>query len=241
MVSKCLPSTFIFCREFAFFADDKLKIMKLSEGLSVKNSEVKNIIFDWGGVITDLHPELTITAFRELGFQHLSESFSRIENQNLFLRFETGKIDDKGFLHELKQFLNPGVTDEQILKAWNALLGDLPVERWMMLKDLKHAFSLFILSNTTSLHIAHYFRKLEKLYGIYGYHHLFEKVYLSYELGMRKPDRNIYEFVLKDSGLDPAETLFIDDNPGNIATARELGIRSYQLVPPETMMDLFEE
>jgi epoxide hydrolase-like predicted phosphatase len=214
--------------------------MKLSEGLNITGSEIKNIIFDWGGVITDLHPELTINAFRELGFQHLSESFSGIENQNLFLRFETGKIDEAGFLQELKQYLNPGVTAAQIAEAWSALLGDLPAERWMLLKNLKHDFRIFLLSNTNSLHISYYFPRLEKLYGIYGYNHLFEKVYLSYEMGMRKPDRNIYEFVLKDSGLDPAETLFIDDNPGNIATARALGIRCYQLVPPATMMDLFE-
>jgi epoxide hydrolase-like predicted phosphatase len=213
--------------------------MKLSEGLNISGSEIKNIIFDWGGVITDLHVELTINAFHELGFQHFSESIFRDEKQSIFFRFETGKIDEPAFLHELKKYLNPHVSEAQILDAWNALLGDLPAERWMLLKKLKHAFRTFLLSNTNSLHISYYSRKLEKLYGIYGYNHLFEKVYLSHQLGMRKPDRDIYEFVLKDSSLDPAETLFIDDNPDNIATARQLGIISYQLVPPVTLMDLF--
>ncbi len=214
--------------------------MKLSEGLNVNIAEVKNIIFDWGGVITDLHPERTIRAFRELGFRQFSDAVFRSEAPNLFLDFETGKISDSGFLNALKQYLDEAATDERILDAWNALLGDLPAERWMLLKNLKHVYRIFLLSNTNSLHIAHYSERLEKLYGVYGYHHLFEKVYLSHLLGMRKPNRDIYEFVLKDSGLAPAETLFIDDNADNIATARQLGIQCCHLVAPATVMDLFE-
>jgi epoxide hydrolase-like predicted phosphatase len=214
--------------------------MKLSEGLNVNIAEVKNIIFDWGGVITDLHTERTIQAFHELGFRQFSETVFRKEGPNLFLRFETGKVDEAGFLNELKQYLNPGVTHDQIRNAWNALLGDLPAERWILLKSLKHMFRTFLLSNTNSLHIAYYSGRLENLYGVYGYQHLFEKVYLSHLLGMRKPDREIYEYVLKDSRLEATETLFIDDNPDNIATAQALGIQCYHLVAPETVMDLFE-
>ncbi|MBN2275605.1 MAG: HAD family phosphatase [Bacteroidales bacterium] len=214
--------------------------MKLSEGLNIQGSEIKNIIFDWGGVITDLHPELTINAFRAMGFKHFDEAFSQDENQNLFLQFEMGKIDESAFINELKRQLDSHVTDKQVLDAWNALLGDLPAERWMLLKNLANDYRIFLLSNTNSLHITYYFSKLEQLYGIYGYNHLFEKVYFSHHLGMRKPNRNIYEFVMKDSALLPEETLFIDDNPDNIDTARQLGITAYHLLPPLTLTDLFE-
>jgi epoxide hydrolase-like predicted phosphatase len=213
--------------------------MKLSEGLNVNISEVKNIIFDWGGVITDLHIDSIIHAFKNLGYHHFDASFAQHVDQNYFLRFETGKIEEQEFLKTLRKHLNPEVTDTQILDAWNSILGDLPAERWTILNEVKKAYRIFLLSNTNSLHVSYYSGKLSTLYGRNGFDHLFEKTYYSHLLGMRKPDRNIYEFVLHDSRLEPGETFFIDDNPENIATARELGIKAYHLAAPVTLTDIF--
>jgi epoxide hydrolase-like predicted phosphatase len=214
--------------------------MKLSEGLDISSSEIKNIIFDWGGVITDLHFERTVSAFHKLGFPHFEDSLTHPEILDLYLRLEVGKIDEADFLIALRKYLNKDVADSQILSAWNAILGDLPAERWMLLKEVKQTYRTFLLSNTNSIHISNYFQRLENLYGMYGFDHLFEKVYFSHLLGMKKPDRGIYEFVLQDSHLDPSETLFIDDNRDNIETARQMGIKGYHLIPPATLVDLFE-
>ena len=213
--------------------------MKLSEGLNVNTSEVKNIIFDWGGVITDLHIDSVILAFKNLGFHQFDKAFAHDADQNFFLRFETGKIQEAEFLKILHDHLNRDVTDLQILDAWNSILGDLPAERWTILNEVKKSYRTFLLSNTNSLHVSWYAQKLSKLYGRNGFEPLFEKIYYSHQLGMRKPDRNIYEFVLKDSRLEPAETLFIDDNPENVATAAELGLKTVHLAPPVTLTDIF--
>lgn len=213
--------------------------MKLSEGLNVKPSEVKNIIFDWGGVITDLHIDSVILAFKNLGFHHFDKAFAHDRDANFFLRFETGKIKEAEFLNNLRKHLNRDVTDLQIQDAWNSILGDLPAERWTILNEVKKSYRTFLLSNTNSLHVSYYKQKLSVLYDRNGFASLFEKIYYSHQLGMRKPDRNIYEFVLQDSLLKPAETLFIDDNAENIATAMELGLKAVHLVAPVTLTDIF--
>jgi glucose-1-phosphatase len=213
--------------------------MKLSEGLNVKPSEIKNIIFDWGGVITDLNLDSIVRAFKDLGFHHFGESFIHNRGRNYFLRFETGKIKETEFLKFLRKQLSPDVTDRQILDAWNSILGDLPADRWNMLVEARKSYRTFLLSNTNSLHVSYYTQKIGNLYGQKGFEPLFEKIYYSHQLGMRKPDRDIYEFVLQDSRLKPGETLFIDDNLENIATALELGIKTYQLAAPVTLTDLF--
>jgi epoxide hydrolase-like predicted phosphatase len=213
--------------------------MKLSEGLLVNISEVKNIIFDWGGVITDLNLDSVIEAFKNLGYHHFDEAFTQDMDRNYFLRFETGKIQETEFLKILHQHLNRDVTDQQILEAWYAILGDLPAERWTILTEVKKTYRIFLLSNTNSLHVSYYSRKLEKQYGKNGFERLFEKVYYSHQLGMRKPDRNIFKYVLQDSRLVPHETFFIDDNPENITAAREFGIIAYHLAAPATLTDIF--
>ena len=213
--------------------------MKLSEGLNVNISEVKNIIFDWGGVITDLNIDSVILAFKNLGFHHIDKAFAHDTDRNVFLRFETGKIKEAEFFKFLRKQLNRDVTDRQILDAWNSILGDLPAERWTILNEVKKSYRTFLLSNTNSLHVSFYTRKLSTLFGRNGFDPLFEKTYYSHLLGMRKPDRNIYEFVLRDSRLEPGETLFIDDNPENIATALELGLKAVHLAPPVTLTDIF--
>jgi putative hydrolase of the HAD superfamily len=215
--------------------------MKLSEGLNITASEIKNIIFDWGGVITDLHVEKIVNAFKGLGFQQIEDFFLKDDNDNFFLLFELGLIDEPEFISKLRRFLKQGVSDKQIIDAWNTILGDLPSERWELLKSLKNSYRIFLLSNTNSLHVSYYNLFLEKKYGTNGYEHLFEKVYFSFKLGMRKPDLKIYEFVLLDSKINPEETLFIDDNYDNILTASQLGIKCYHLVPPFTLSDLFQK
>ena len=81
---------------------------------------------------------------------------------------------------------------------------------------------------------------LHGIYGTYGYKHLFEKTYFSHEIHLRKPNADIFEHVLQDSGIKPQETLFIDDFRENIETARKLGFHSVHLTKPRTLVDLFE-
>lgn len=213
--------------------------MKLSDALDVNISEVKNIIFDWGGVITDLDIDAIVRAFKMLGHHRLEEVFLDGPQRDHYLRFETGKTGPGEFLDVLREHMEPGVTHTQILDAWNTLLSDLPHERWTILKGIASQYRIFLLSNTNSLHVAYYRERLAKRFGGNGFEGIFEKTYYSHLLGMRKPDREIFEFVLEDSRLVPDQTLFIDDNQENIAMAKELGMMTLHLVPPLAFMDIF--
>ncbi len=215
--------------------------MKLSEGLNIPVNEIKNIIFDWGGVITDLNVEKIIDAFKILGFHNIEKYFMQENNENFFLHFELGLIDELSFIQRLRNLVKQNVSDTQITDAWNVILGNLPVERWELLNKLKHFYRIFLLSNTNSMHVSFYNQYIKKKYGTYGFNHLFEKVYYSFKLGMRKPDRKIFEFVLFDSNLEPSETLFIDDNYDNILTASQLGIKCIHLLPAVSLTDLFQK
>jgi len=218
----------------------KLKIMKLSEAKHKAHSEIKNIIFDWGGVITDLKFRECVAAFREIGFD-FDWTLAGSENDDIFLPFETGRITPEEFRTRIRRHTGNAVTDRQIDYAWNLVLGDLPEERWRLLEKLKSRYRLFLLSNTNIIHLQYYSGYLMDKYGTNGYHHLFDGTYFSFELGMRKPDTDIFEHVVNNEKLVPGETLFIDDLPENIHTAEKLGLRVYLLREPETLNDLFGE
>lgn len=213
--------------------------MKLSDAIQ-GNSQIKNIIFDWGGVISNLDFGKCNTAFKSIGFEDFQNNYSLLKQKNLFCDFEKGQISPSTFRKELKKLTKDNVSDNDLDEAWMSMLCDLPCERWKILQDVNEYYRTFILSNTNRIHVDGYFKYLHGVYGVDGYRHLFEKVYFSYEIGMRKPDAEIFEFVLKDSKLKADETLLIDDTPQNIETAAKLGIRTYFLQPPFTLVDLFE-
>src|SRR5512133_3811767 len=120
-------------------------------------SKIKNIIFDWGGVITDLHLELTKNAFVQLGLSIFDESVPHDQNHDLFIPFETGKISPGEFRNRIRSLSSTVLTDEMIDHAWNALLGDLPEERWKILEKVSDKYRCFILSNTNAIHQPFYY------------------------------------------------------------------------------------
>jgi putative hydrolase of the HAD superfamily len=214
--------------------------MKLSDAIYNGKTEIKNIIFDWGGVITNLHLNSTKTAFQQLGLTIFDESVPHHTHDELFIPFETGKISPDEFRNRIRQYAPAPLTDTEIDKAWNAMLGDLPAERWKLLELAGQYFRTFLLSNTNAIHLPYYSNYIQKIYGTYGYIHLFEKAYFSHELQLRKPNADIFQFVIEDTGIDPLETLFIDDFIENIETARMLGFHAVHLKAPLTLVDVFK-
>jgi FMN phosphatase YigB (HAD superfamily) len=203
-------------------------------------TEIKNIIFDWGGVITNLHLDATKMAFQELGLYIFDESVPHDPHDELFIPFEIGKISPEEFRNKIRLYSTEFLADNVIDNAWNAMLGELPVERWRLLEMAGKRYRTFLLSNTNAIHLPYYFNRILKVFGTYGYTHLFEKSYFSHELGLRKPNANIYQYVMNDKGIDPKETMFIDDFIENIETARQLGFQTIHLKQPLTLVDFFE-
>jgi putative hydrolase of the HAD superfamily len=215
--------------------------MNFADAIYNGKTEIKNIIFDWGGVITDLHLNLTKKSFSDLGLSIFDESVPHDPHNDLFISFETGKISPDEFRNRIRSLSSVSLTDAVIDNSWNALLGDLPAERWHILEKASTQFRTFLLSNTNAIHLPYYYNRILETYGTHGYAHLFEKTYFSYELGMRKPNRDIFQHVLADAGINPEETLFIDDFIENIETARQLGFRTIHLKAPLTLTDVFTD
>jgi FMN phosphatase YigB (HAD superfamily) len=204
----------------------------------VNTQQIRNIIFDLGGVILNIDYHKTEESFINLGITDFNKLYSQFHANSFFEDFEKGTIDPSSFVAELTTYA-PGLSAQDIISAWNAMLLDFPPGRIDFLLRMKTRYRTFLLSNTNEIH-HEAFQKIpldnsETLDGC------FEKVYYSHALGMRKPDKEIFEFVLKDNNLAAAETLFIDDTPANIEAAISVGIRTIYVKPPEKIENLLSD
>jgi len=203
-------------------------------------NKYKNILFDLGNVILNIDYSLAVKSFQELELSNFENLFSQAQQQQLFDVYEKGEITSAQFRNALKTFCKKNTTDQSIDTAWNSMLLDLPIERLYLLSRLKQTHRTFLLSNTNEIHIMAFQEYLKKNFKTSDLSEYFEKMYLSYQIGMRKPDTEIFEYVMKEKNLNPLETVFIDDSIQHVESAKKLGIEAYWLdVKKETVLDLF--
>lgn len=207
--------------------------------MEIELNRYKNIIFDLGGVILNIDYNLSVDAFKKLGLENFQTHFSQAAQNQLFDLYEKGLITSNEFRTELKKHLNDAISFNDIDNAWNALLQNLPVKRLAVLEQLKNTHRTFLLSNTNEIHINEFNNYLKSEFNLNDLSNHFEKLYLSYEIGMRKPDKEIFEFVLSENNLQASETLFIDDSKQHIDSANSVGLNTYWLTNGETILDLF--
>ncbi len=189
--------------------------------------KIDNIIFDLGNVILDIDYQSTIKAFEKIGIENASILYSKSSQTKIFDQLETGKITKEDFILEIQKII-PKASKSEIINAWNAIIKDLPESRIDILKSLKDKFSIFLLSNTNSIHINYIVKKIGR--GKYDeFYNLFDKVYYSHEVKLRKPDPNIFKLVIIENNLKIKNTLFIDDSIQHINSAKKLGLQTYHL------------
>jgi glucose-1-phosphatase len=194
---------------------------------------INTIIFDFGNIFIDLNTVGFEKAFRNLG---LTEWHADLDELNK--RFEIGKATELEFIQGFQKYL-PQASIDEIRKAWNTVLGDFPLERLEFLQSLKGKYRLFLLTNTDMIHIEHFEHK-EGMSFTRDFYNCFEKVYYSYELGMRKPNVEVFKMLLHKHELSPKRTLFVDDRKDNTDAAASLGIEVWNLkVGEEVVTDLF--
>lgn len=196
---------------------------------------IDTIIFDFGDIFINLDKQATVNALKKLGLSQWNEDLNQLN-----LKFEKGQISRENFLLGIQTHI-PNASIDEILNAWNAILLDFPLYRLEFLQKLSKKYRLFLLSNTDSIHI----ETFEKENGISFYsdfYQCFEKVYFSFEMGMRKPDDEIYNFVLAQHNLIAKHTLFVDDKKENTDAAFSLGMHVWNLqVGQEDVIDLFDK
>ena len=200
-----------------------------------------NIIFDLGGVVLNLDYLRTISAFQQLGISEFESNYSQLVQTGLFDDYERGEMTSGDFRDGIRKAFLIEVSDTEIDDAWNAMLLDLPKERLEILRKLGETKRIVLLSNTNEIHIRKFNQALKLEHGLNDLSYYFQKLYYSYEVGMRKPEARIFQHVLDEQGFNPAETLFIDDSPQHIEGARKVGLNAYhlQVEKGETILDLF--
>lgn len=194
---------------------------------------IKNIIFDFGDVFINLNKEATFNELAKLGITNITESMMQE-----YYKYEMGLISTDEFVSYFHKEFN--INKEDLIRSWNAILLDFPKHRLSFIKELAASkkYRLFLLSNTNDLHISW----IQNDWGSALYNEFkncFEQFYLSHEINLRKPNANIFEFVLTQNNLKANETFFIDDTSENTEAANKLGIHVWNNCPEsEDVVDL---
>lgn len=205
--------------------------------------KIKNIIFDYGNVIFEIDFMKAQSALLQLGISTIDDFFSHKKHAKLFDDFETGSITPSQFRTGIKDASqNTALSDEQIDAAWNSLLIGVSANNHEVLLAAKEKYRTFLLSNNNQIHYDWIMSYLKKEFNIANYDHYFEKAYFSHQMLLRKPNVAIFEQVIQENKLNPAETLFIDDSPQHIAGAKKAGLQTLLMdVHPEKLNDFLKQ
>ncbi len=198
---------------------------------------IKAIIFDLGGVILNINYRLTIDAFQKLGVKNADLFYSKKVQTPIFDKLEIGAITPTSFLTALQKYCT-NTNKSEIEKAWNAMLLDLPESRLNHIQKLNKNYKIFLLSNTNEIHINAFRKKIGEKRWL-QFSSLFTKMYLSHEIGFRKPNKEAFQIILDENKLKANEVFFIDDSPQHIKAAKSLGIQSHYLLEGEKITTLF--
>lgn len=183
---------------------------------------IRNLVFDFGGVVVDINWDNAVARFKEIGLKDADIVLDRYKQQGIFLELEEGKIGKNTFSEKLSEMCGRKLSNEELEYAWLGFFNEISLPRLRMLEELHRKYKMCLLSNTNPYVMdwarSDKFSDLGKGLDFY-----FDKLYMSYMIGVTKPSADIFEYMIKDSGLDPEETLFVDDGLSNIETARSLG------------------
>ena len=225
---------------------------------------MKNIIFDLGGVLINLDTQATIDAFTHLGIKikldapqlyafekgdlteaefynfiraNQTANHSSIQNSTRTSSQASSQISTQA--QTTNPLFDQPLSNSTIDAAWNKMLLDFPTQRLELLLKLKHSqINLYLLSNTNIIHHRCFEQTLLQQWNTHNFKGIMQGVYYSYQMGLRKPDPEIYKVVLQSNQLSPAETLFIDDNQQNILGAQQVGLKTIWLQPGQCITDL---
>jgi glucose-1-phosphatase len=213
----------------------------------LEGQKIEALSFDLGGVLLNLDFNKTFDAFIKLGFENVEQDLARFllsqpagNNISMFHKYEKGLISSARFREALREHTGINFSDNDIDRAWAAMLQDLHEENVKLLETLKNSFRIFLLSNTNAIHIRTLHGRNYKGTGFPDLVGYFEKVYYSHQVNMRKPDQEIFDHVIQDAGLTGANTLFIDDSIHNVEAARKAGLHAYHHKAGASLAPVFQ-
>jgi HAD superfamily hydrolase (TIGR01509 family) len=192
------------------------------------SEKIEAILFDLGGVFIHIDYVATINEFEKIGFNNAASLYSQSEQAELFQQYEIGSVSTAHFINKLLPLSNESISPNQVVHAWNAMIGSVEPNSVSVLKELQGKTRLFMLSNTNELHLSVVEREWNKVSTL-PMNNFFENVHLSHQLGMRKPDQITFKEVCDINRLIPKNTLFIDDSIQHVIGAQNAGLQTIHL------------
>lgn len=205
------------------------------------SNSIRNVIFDFGGVLFEIDYDLPAQAFQQLGFPGFRDLYTQAAQNPIFDLLETGKVSNEEFMAFLHEFV-PNATREQVAHAWNVILLHIMPEEVAVVKRAKDAgFRTFLLSNTNAIHVEAFEQMIADRMDESVFKAAFEVIYYSNVLGMKKPHPETFLHVCALNNLKPEETLFIDDSLQHVQGAVEAGLQGYYLKPGERISQVIHQ
>jgi glucose-1-phosphatase len=201
----------------------------------------KAVVFDFGNVIINIDIPRTYQSFATITGKNKELIEKQFTEYQLFRRYETGQFEDDEFREIVRQVLGFPLSDKEINDAWNSILLDIPEERIHLISAIRQKYPIYLLSNTNHIHIQASNCYIKKKFNGEKLSDWFDKLYLSYEMGLWKPEKAIYQTVINDLKMSPNGVLFIDDNIANIESAKGMGIQTILVEPTKSINHYFSE
>ncbi len=200
---------------------------------------IKNLLFDFGGVIVSINKDNAVKRFKEIGVDNIEDFLNEFRQSGIFLQLEEGTISLEDFRDEVRKMTGKNISDEDIDSGWLAFLAGIPEYKLQLLKDLRKKYNVYLLSNTNPVIMGWAHSKDFSPTGepLSAY---FDKMFCSYKIGCTKPSDESFKAVIDGTGLIPEETLFLDDGQSNLDTARKFGFKTYLVDQDEDLRKVFE-
>ncbi len=209
-----------------------------------KFNNIKTIIFDIGGVLVDLDYPACMAAFAKIGFDGADKLISCYHPSGVVGELERGEISQEQLCDAIRVMAGgksqAEMSNEQIAEAYGELVVGIPVEKLRLMARLKDAgYRILALSNINEMVLP----RVLSFFDVDGKSatEYFDEMYLSFQMGSMKPEKQIYEMLIADSGIEPSEALFVDDNEQNVEVGREFGLNVYLARAKENLEPLFED
>ncbi|MDR2285859.1 MAG: HAD family phosphatase [Prevotellaceae bacterium] len=200
--------------------------------------KIKNIVFDFGGVIVDINQTAALNKFKEIGIDNIEELLDPYRQKGIFCKIEDGSISREDFYAEICRLTGKNIDSKDIDQGWLDFII-MPVEQAKLdyILKLRAKYKVLLLSNTNDIimrwAMSEKFSPAGKPLDYY-----FDELYLSYKLGCMKPDFDIFQIMIEVSGINPAETLFIDDSEANITSGKTLGFKTVLFKKEDCFSDI---
>lgn len=188
---------------------------------------VKNIMFDLGGVIMTIDQPSAVERFKEIGLKDADTRLDPYTQSGIFGDLEEGKITDREFIRELSKLVGRELSYDECKYAWRGYTKEVPMRNIKVLDKLKSmGYRLILISNTNpfmmdwamSSDFSGDGRPLSAF---------FDSMYMSYKMKVMKPNERMFSEIIRQEGINPEETLFVDDGPKNVSMGKTLGLKTF--------------